>query len=56
MLVINKDPLNTLTGLVAVAGFTPATNGQVFSYGIPQDTAAQTGAGSPDAVQHASWA
>ena len=53
MLVINKDPLNTLTGLVAMAGFTPATNGQVFSYGIPQDTAAQTGAGSPDVVKAA---
>ena len=39
--------MNTLTGLVAVAGFTPATNGQVFSYGIPQDTAAHTGVGSP---------
>ena len=53
VLAINKDPVNTLTGLVAVAGFTPATNGQVFSYGIPQDTAAQTGTGSPDVAKTA---
>ena len=53
MLVINKDPMNSLTGLVAVAGFTPATNAQVFSYGIPQDTAAQSGTGSPDVAKTA---
>ena len=51
VLAINKDPVNTLTGLVAVAGFTPASTGQVFYYGIPQDTAAQTGTGSPDVAK-----
>jgi hypothetical protein len=42
VLAINKDPSNTSTGQVAVAGFTPASNGTVFSYGIPQDNAAET--------------
>ncbi len=51
ILTVNKDPVNTLTGLVALAGFTPATNGLVFSYGKTQDTAAQTGKGSPDVAK-----
>jgi alpha-L-arabinofuranosidase len=42
VLAINKDPSNSYTGQVAVAGFTPAANGTVFSYGIPQDNAAKT--------------
>ena len=42
VLAINKDPTNTYTGQLAVAGFIPATNGTVFSYGIPQDNAAKT--------------
>lgn len=51
VLAINKDPANTLTGQVAVTGYTPATSGTVFSYGIPQDNAARTGIGSPDVAQ-----
>ena len=51
MLAINKDPVNVITGLVAVAGFTPAASATVYSYGIPQDNAAQTGIGSPDIAQ-----
>ena len=42
VLAINKDPSNTSTGQVAVAGFTPASSGTVYSYGIPQDNAAET--------------
>jgi len=42
VLAVNKDPANTWTGQVAVAGFTPASGGTVFSYGIPQDNAAKT--------------
>lgn len=42
VLAINKDPSNTYTGQVAVAGFTPASNGTLYSYGIPQDNAAKT--------------
>ena len=51
LLAINKDPVNTFTGAVAVAGFTPATNATVYSYGIPQDNAAQTGIGSLDVAK-----
>ncbi len=42
VLAINKDPSNTYTGQVAVADFTPAPDGTVYSYGIPQDDAAET--------------
>ena len=51
ILTINKDPSNTATGQVSVAGFIPASFGAVSSYGIPQDNAAQTGIGSPDVAQ-----
>ncbi len=51
ILTINKSPSNTATGQVAVAGFVPATGAAVFSYGIPQDNAAETGTGSPDVAQ-----
>ena len=56
ILTINKDPVNTLTGQVAVAGFAPASGGTVYCYGIPQDNAAETGIGSPDIAQtNLSW-
>jgi len=42
VLAINKDPSNSYTGQVAVASFSPASTGTVFSYGIPQDNAAKT--------------
>jgi alpha-L-arabinofuranosidase len=42
VLAINKDPLNTYTGQVAVAGFTPASSATIYSYGIPQDEATRT--------------
>jgi hypothetical protein len=51
VLTINKDPVNTLTGQVAVAGFTPAAEVAVYSYGIPQDDAVENGTGSPDVAQ-----
>ena len=54
ILTINKDPVNTLTGQVAVASFTPAPSGTVYSYGIPQDNAAKTGTGSPDVATNLS--
>jgi hypothetical protein len=53
ILTINKDPSNTATGQVSVTGFVPASFGQVYSYGIPQDNAAQSGVGSPDVAQTA---
>jgi hypothetical protein len=51
VLVINKTSSNVSTGQVAVAGFTPYSTATVYSYGIPQDTAAQLGTGSPDVAQ-----
>jgi hypothetical protein len=51
ILAINKDPSNTITAPVVVAGFTAVSRGTVYSYGIPQDNAAKTGIGSPDIAQ-----
>ena len=53
LLTINKDPAHTETGQINLTGFVPASVGTVYSYGIPQDTAAQTGIGSPDVAQSA---
>jgi hypothetical protein len=46
VLVINKDPVNTLTGQVTLAGFSPRSSAAVYSYGIPQDDAVEFGIGS----------
>ena len=51
ILTINKDPSNTLTGHLALNGFVPASAGTIYSYGIPQDNAAEFGVGSPDVAQ-----
>jgi len=48
VLAINKDPSNTSTGQVAVAGYVPGSAGTACSYGMPQDNAAEFGIGSPD--------
>jgi hypothetical protein len=52
-LVINKDPVNTLAGEVQVSGFTPASGGVVYSYGMPQDSAVENDTGSPNVAQTA---
>jgi hypothetical protein len=51
ILAINKDPMNTVTGQVAVVGFSPVSNSVAYFYGMPQDNAAETGIGSPDIAQ-----
>jgi hypothetical protein len=48
LLLINKNPDNSQSAQISLAGFLPGTNATLYSYGIPQDTAAQTGLGSPD--------
>src|SRR5208283_3206248 len=48
LLVINKSPISTQTAHVSFTGFVPQPTMTVYSYGVPQDTAAQTGIGSPD--------
>lgn len=48
VLLINKSPKYALNASVTLDSFRPATQAQVFSYGIPQDEAARTGTGSAD--------
>lgn len=51
LLVLNKDPNNTLNASIALSNFTPASTATVWSYGKPQDDAAKPGAsGSTDIV------
>jgi alpha-L-arabinofuranosidase len=42
LLVINKDPTNTLTSDVMLAGYIPNAVATVYSYGMPQDDSAQS--------------
>ncbi|MGA2176462.1 MAG: alpha-L-arabinofuranosidase [Verrucomicrobiota bacterium] len=51
LLVINKSSSSHLTATINLSGYLPYTNATVYSYGIPQDTAARTGVGSPDSAQ-----
>jgi len=48
LLVINKSPTNTYAANVSLKSFVPLPTATVYSYGIPQDTAAETGSGSAD--------
>jgi hypothetical protein len=41
ILVINKSPTATMTGSFAIDGFAPASSATLYSYGIPQDNAAE---------------
>jgi len=51
LLVINKSSSSNLTATINLSGYPPYSNATVYSYGIPQDTAARTGVGSPDYTQ-----
>jgi len=48
ILVVNKSPTVTQTVDFAITGYSPEPSATVYSYGIPQDAAAQSGNGSPD--------
>lgn len=48
VMVINKSRVNALSGNLQIVGYAPAADYQTWSYGIPQDTAAQLGVGSTD--------
>ncbi len=48
LLVVNKSASDALNANITVSGVTPASGGTIYSYGIPQDNAAQTGIGSAD--------
>jgi hypothetical protein len=51
VLLINKRKVESLNANITLSGFTPSGTADVYSYGIPQDTAAQTGTGSADVAQ-----
>jgi len=48
LLLINKHPLANVLYTLNLTGMTPKPSGAVYRYGIPQDTAAETGSGSLD--------
>jgi alpha-L-arabinofuranosidase len=48
LLVINKSASAALNANITISNVSPATSGTVYSYGAPQDDAAQTGIGSAD--------
>ncbi len=48
LLLINKSATTSLNASISLSGFAPQSSATVHSYGIPQDEAARTGAGSPD--------
>ncbi len=51
LLLINKHPLVSLSASIAIDGFRADERAEVYSYGIPEDQAAQTGVGSADVTQ-----
>ena len=48
LLVVNKSASNALNANITISGATPGSTGTLYSYGIPQDNAAETGVGSAD--------
>ena len=48
LMVINKSRTSSLNASISLTGIVPQPNATIYSYGIPQDEAARTGAGSPD--------
>jgi hypothetical protein len=53
ILLINKHPTESLNATISVDGFNVGRVADIYSYGIPQDEAARTGAGSAD-IAHSS--
>jgi alpha-L-arabinofuranosidase len=53
MLVINKSSCSNLTAQINLNGYVPYSTATVYSYGIPEDLAADTGTGSLDVAQSA---
>ena len=51
LLVINKDSAGNFPAQIAINGFLPAASATLYSYGMPQDNAVQTGIGSPGIAQ-----
>jgi hypothetical protein len=51
LMVINKDSTSNLTANIALSNFAPNSAATIYSYGMPQDNAAETGIGSCDVAQ-----
>jgi alpha-N-arabinofuranosidase len=51
ILTINKNSTNTQNAQLTLSGYVPSSAGTIYSYGIPQDNAAEFGVGSPDVAQ-----
>ena len=51
LLVINRSSCSNLTAAITLTGYVPSSSATVYSYGIPQDQAAETGIGSLDVAQ-----
>jgi hypothetical protein len=51
VLVVNKSPTTAYASKVYINDYIPGMPANTYSYGIPQDQAAQTGQGSPDVAQ-----
>ena len=51
LLVINKDSTGSFTAQMNLNGFTPSPAATIYSYGMTQDNAAETGTGSCDIAQ-----
>jgi hypothetical protein len=43
LLVINKDPESNFTAQISLKGYTPSPSAIMYSYGMPQDNAAEAG-------------
>jgi alpha-L-arabinofuranosidase len=48
LLVINKSASTALNANITLSGAAPSSTGNLYSYGIPQDNAAESGTGSAD--------
>ena len=48
LLVVNNSGSDALNANISISGASPGSTGTLYSYGIPQDNAAETGTGSAD--------
>ena len=48
LLVVNRSPTSAFNTNITVSGASPGSTGTLYSYGVPQDNAAETGVGSAD--------
>jgi alpha-N-arabinofuranosidase len=53
LMAINKSSTNALNANITISGASPGSSGTLYSYGIPQDNAAESGSGSADVTASA---